>query len=121
MKLPWQRAKDWWNQFGDGQPFETLLGQYLAGGHYVWSSPSEFVLAAEVRLDGYLMVRATHPNAWFIHLAAAAHGKFDPAAFVRLAPRPHQSVCYHRRGRLHVIRWDQFAGRQPAPPMTNGK
>lgn len=121
MKLPWQRAKNWWDQCGDGQPFETLLGRYLADGHYVWSSPTVFVLAAEVRLNNGSLVLSKRPNAWYVHLAAVARGKFNAAAFLRLAPRPHEGVCWHRRGRLHVFRWDQFAGRQPAPPMTHGK
>lgn len=121
MKLPWQRARDWWLECGDGQPFETLVGQYIAGGHYVWSSPTEFVLAAEVRLHNGVMAQSVSPNAWFLHLAAAAKGQFHPAAFLRLAPRPHETVCWHRRGRLQVFRWAQFAGRQPAPPMHYGQ
>jgi len=121
--LPWQRAKAWWDAHRvDGMPFVALLGSYLAQGHYVWSSPTEFILATELcyqppeQFDFQLA-----PNAWFIHLAATADGRrLDPGVFMRLAPRVHPWVLFDRRGKCHVHRWDQFAGRQAPLPMSHG-
>lgn len=118
-RLPWERAREWWNaNRSDGQSFETLLGRYISSGHYVWSSPTEFILAAEVsRRIGNDEPEPGCPNAWFIHLAATADGVgLDPKAFMRLAPRAHRWVFFERRGRLRVHRWSQFAGRQTALP-----
>jgi len=91
--------------------FEDLLGHYMRAGHYVWSSPTEFVLGAEVVWDGQrYFIDPPNANAWFIHLAARADGiGVDPGAFKRLAPRQHPWVLFHRRGRLRVYRWSQFA------------
>ncbi len=121
--FPWLRAKAWWEaNRADGQPFSRLVSNYITQGQYLWSSPTEFILAAELcyqtpdQVDFQLA-----PNAWFIHLAATATGRrLDPGAFMRLAPHPHPWILFDRRGKCHVYRWDQFAGRQAPLPMKHG-
>lgn len=110
--LPWQRAQAWWRKHNPRTPFAVLIANYLRGGHYLWNSPTEFILAASARWDGRRLRTGGEPNAWFIHLAASSVGiGLDIAAFLRLAPRPLPWVCWERRGVLRAFRWDSLVGR----------
>jgi len=108
MASPWMRAKKWHLENGGDIPFEALLGRFIAEG-YVWSSPTEFVLAKEVRVEGRKMVDGP-ANCWFVHLASGD----DPfKRFLEVAPKPHSLVCWNRRGkpRLHIYTWEKFKRR----------
>lgn len=122
--LAWERAREWWTaNRSSGIPFSDVLANYIREGHYVWSSPKEFILAAQVRYEpGWGIAGNVAPNAWFLHLAATSEGTgLDPFVFMRLAPEPMEWIVYHRRGRLRAHRWVQFAGRQPTLPVPHGK
>lgn len=103
--FPWQTAKKWHMESGSVISFEELLGSYMGGG-YVWSSPTEFVLGRQVRLEDGKIVTG-EPNAWFVHLAA---GEEPFQRFLEIAPNKQEYVCWHRRGRenLHIYKWDTF-------------
>lgn len=121
--LPFERARAWWTKHRkNAVPFSELVSNYITCGHYLWSSPTEFILACELPFQppGQTENQVT-PNAWFIHLAATASGlPLDPQAFIRLAPRAHPWILFDRRGKFRVHRWNQFAGRQASLPMNHG-
>lgn len=98
---PWQKAKQWHIKSGSDVPFEAVLGIFIREG-YVWSSPTEFVLAREIalRVGGRI-------NCWFVHLAA---GVSPLRRFMELAPHRNEYVAWHRRGnkKMHVYLWDKL-------------
>lgn len=105
--IPWQRAKQWHDTHGGDLPFEALLGDFFRSG-YVWSSPTEFVLARPALWEeGELYMGAPAANCWFVHLAA---GDNPFRRFLEIAPHPLPFVAWQRRGqrRYHVYEWDTF-------------
>ena len=108
MYQPWQLAKKWHLEIGSTVSFEQLLGMYMNSG-YVWSSPTEFVLGRQVRLEDGAITHG-EPNAWFVHLAA---GEEPFKRFLELAPNKQEYVCWNRRGKekLHIYKWNTFKRR----------
>lgn len=107
MLLPWQQAKKWHEESGGNLPFEELLGEFFRVG-YVWSSPTEFVLARAARWEeGELYLGAATANCWFVHLGAGAN---PFRRFLEVAPYPLPFVAWQRRGqkRYHVYEWEKF-------------
>jgi len=113
MMLPWQIAKDYWQAHNPCQPFEVLLGRYVSGGGYVWSSPDFFILGFKARIEvAGKPEQDMDGDAWFVHLAASAPGKRGVDClkeFMRLAPEPLPFVAFHRRGDWKVYRWDRLS------------
>jgi hypothetical protein len=111
--LPWERAKIWQEE-NCTQSFEELLGWHLSCG-VVYSTPGIFMLAHEVYYDCELnQISNDQPfNAWFIHLAAVTshHNPFHE--MMKIAPRPHQWIAFHRRNSFepHAYLWSRFAAK----------
>ena len=88
----------------DGEPFDVMLGKYISHGH-VWSSPTEFMLFAKVRVEAGEFAEGK-PNAWYIQLVG---GESPFARLLRILPEPMEMICWHRGpGRLHVWPWNKF-------------
>lgn len=104
MMQPWQKAKQWHIRTGSTVPFEAVLGIFIRDG-YVWSSPTEFVLAREIALNGDGKL-----NCWFVHLAA---GTCPLKRFLELAPHQNDYVAWQRRGnkKMHIFSWEKFASK----------
>lgn len=112
MKLPWQIAKEYWQENNPCQPFEVLLGKYISNGGYVWSSPDFFILGFKAVIESVGEPRPdSEGNAWFIHLAATSprkRGVSFLSEFMRLAPEPLPFIAFHRRGKWKVYRWEKM-------------
>lgn len=106
--MPWQTAAAWWREHS-GALFEERVGYYFARG-YVWSTPEVFMLAREICWDGKQCVDGA-PNAWFVELAAANEGCVNAVReMLRVAPHPHEWVCWCRRGerRIRAFAWGKL-------------
>lgn len=112
----WQIAKEKWERDNPGKSFENLLGGYIKEGCYVWSAPTEFCLAAPVRIDedGRIFHDPDNGDTWFVHLAARTDlGNLRAGEallpFIERAPYMLPFVAWHRRnGRLHRWAWEDF-------------
>ena len=118
-EAPWQIAKKWHLTNGGDLPFELLLAAFLDQG-YLWSSPTEFVLAKRMRVDAKRRrLVSGEPNCYFVHLAA---GRDPFLRFLEVAPGPLPYVCWTRAGKkkLHCYTWDQFEKRIAKKGKNNG-
>tara|TARA_Y100000588_G_scaffold9751_1_gene10864 strand:+ start:4374 stop:4745 length:372 start_codon:yes stop_codon:yes gene_type:complete len=107
--LPWQQAKKWQEENSE-VPFEYLLGLYIQNG-YVWSSPSEFILARPAFWDGKEMLYDNGKvNCWVIQLGA---GKKPGKRFFKVTPYRLKYLTWQRRGneKWHVWEWDTLEGK----------
>ena len=107
---PWQLAKQWQDNHDAAKDFWELLGEHLSAG-YVWNSPKVFLVASETRWNAEEQTfESGEPNCWFVRLAASAGHANPVGEFLRVAPRPHQYVGWHRRGlpQPKVYRWDKL-------------
>jgi len=109
---PWQIARQIYES-NSTDPFELLLGSYLAQG-ILHSSPEIFILARPVH---YQATEIQAPDAWFVHLAASAPAQRNSIReFMRMMPFPLPYVLWQRSlGRpgqhFHAYPWDQLARR----------
>ena len=103
---PWEKAKQWQEENSE-VPFEKVLSAYLSDG-YVWSSPTEFILATASYWDGKDMhVGKGKENCWIIQLAA---GDEPGERFFKVVPHKLDYLSWQRRGndKWHVWDWDKF-------------
>lgn len=108
---PWQAAKKWHIDNGSDLQFEQLLGAYLNDG-FVWSSPTEFMCFAKVRVENGRMTRGK-PNAWYVGFCAGK--KLSLGKLMSLPPHPMEWVCWHRGdkgNRFVCVQWDKLKGRK---------
>jgi|10_taG_2_1085330.scaffolds.fasta_scaffold02475_3 hypothetical protein len=104
---PWQEAKKWHMEHGGEIAFEELLARFFDDG-FVWSSPTEFVLAKACLVDdGFLYDGDVKENCYHVHLAS---GRNPMKRLMELAPKKLPYVSWHRRKRkdLHVYEWDKL-------------
>jgi len=95
-----------WHEKNVGN-FEAALGEYLRD-HFVWSSPTEFIMASPVRVeDRDVYFGDGEPNAWFVYLAA---GSNPFRRFLEIAPRDYEWLAWrrHNQPRYNVWRTERF-------------
>lgn len=121
----WELAKEAFQRDGRAGGFERLLGNTIAFGGHVWSSPNEFLMAYPVRIetDGSLVHDDEDADLWVIHLAALRDrsGRAGSAermgrlleTFHRLLPYSLPWVGWHRHGNpvMRIYRWDKLLAR----------
>ena len=106
---PWQRAKAWWDNHST-QDFWQVVGEHLSSG-LVHATPEVFLLANELRWNAEEQAfESGEPNCWFVRLAASAGHANAVREFLRVAPRPHEWVCWYRRQQFEprIYRWDKL-------------
>ena len=114
---PWEIARKLY-EANSPDPFEVLVGSYLASG-LLHSSSAIFILARPVQHKS-----TTHADAWFVHLAASSPRQLNPIReFMRVMPYQLPYVLWQRAlGRpgqhLHVYPWDQLARRVGFLPLA---
>ena len=107
---PWEKAKAWQDEHDATKDFWELLGEHLSAG-CVWNSPKVFLLASEARWNAEEQTfEPGEANCWFVRLAASAGHANAVREFLRVAPKPHLWVAWHRRQQFEprVYRWDKI-------------
>lgn len=95
---PFKLADEALRRGGFNGSLSALLGHYIRTGGYVWSSPTEFILACPVRIDaatGTMTHTDDNPDTWFVHVAASGIGG-AVRRFLSLAPYTLPFVAWHR-------------------------
>jgi len=100
---PWQIAKAWWDENVTDETFEATLGWHISNG-VCYVTPQSFMLAHECRWDGKERSHEGEHNAWFIELAAGIGGTALFRQLMRVAPRSHQWVLWHRHGSFDKVK-----------------
>jgi hypothetical protein len=108
--LPWQKAKQWWDDHSADETFEEVLGWHLSNG-LVYSTDEVFLLAHQTYWDGETCDDDLPPNAWFVELAASAGHGNPVREFMRVASRPHQWAlwCRHNSFEIKAHDWAKLA------------
>jgi len=101
--LPWQRAKQWWDDHSTDETFEETLGWHLSSG-LVYSTPEVFLLARQVYWNAETeeMHDEGEHNAWFVELAAATGCGNPVREFMRVASRPQQYALWCRHNTFEI-------------------
>ena len=110
--VPWQLAKQWWDNHSVNETFEETFAWHLSGGH-IYSTPQVFAMGREVFWDdeNNIIHNNSEPNAWFVELAAAV-GRANPVReFMRVAHRPHKWAlwCRHNTFEIKAHDWARLA------------
>lgn len=106
----WQKAAEEFARIAPGKDFSALLGHCIREGAYVWSTPTEFILAMPVSIREGRLVHDDAGDTWFVHLAACLNGSNGTKRFLELAPFRLPWVAWNRHGReLKRYRWSRVA------------
>ncbi|TXH58941.1 MAG: hypothetical protein E6Q97_01000 [Desulfurellales bacterium] len=106
----WQKAAEEFARIAPGKDFAALVGHCVAQGAYVWSTPTEFILAMPVSIRDGQPVHDDAGDTWYVHLAALLNGTKGPNRFLELAPFRLPWVAWNRHGGpLKRYRWARVA------------